>query len=49
MPSVTCGWPASCAPEGALTVARLLETPAGTGRQFDDTPPREVDIAVLFW
>ena len=35
-------------PEGALTVARLLEPPQAQAGQFDDAPPREVDIAVLF-
>ena len=35
-------------PEGALTVARLLEPPQAQAGQFDDTPPRERDIAVLF-
>jgi len=35
-------------PEGALIVARLLEPPQAQAGQFDDTPPRERDIAVLF-
>ena len=35
-------------PQGALTVARLLEPPQARMAQFADTPPRELDIAVLF-
>ena len=35
-------------PEGALTIARLLEPPEARMTQFADTPPSERDIAVLF-